>query len=96
MQEEHHFVDGVDIKSNGRTIAFIRAYVSNKNNSSIKVIHTGIKEAMKHFINEGFDVIRRTGDDYKDGGESLSMHGLACKEDNSFYTIKYHERITDL
>ena len=73
MEEEHHIVNGVNIKSNGRTIAFIRVFVSNKDNSSIKVIHSGIKEAIKHLIDEGFDVIRRTGDDYKDEDEDLSM-----------------------
>ena len=74
MEEEHHIVDGVYIRYNGRTIAFIRVFVSDKDNSSIKVIHRGIKEAIKHFIDEGFDVIRGTGDDYKGEDEGLNMN----------------------
>ena len=64
---------GLHIESDGRKIAFIRVFVSYKDNSSIKVIHCGIKEAIKHLIYEGFDVIRRTGDDYKDGGADMQV-----------------------
>lgn len=71
MDQERHILDGVDIKSNGRTIGFIRVLVSDKNDPSNKAIHGGIKEAIKHLIDEGFDVIRRI-DDYKD--DSQSMH----------------------
>ena len=72
MGEEYHIVDGVDIKSNGRTIGFIRVLVNNKRDSSDNsIIHRGIKEAIKHLIDEGFDVIRRTGDGYQ---EEASMH----------------------
>ena len=39
MEQELHIVDGVDIKSNGRTIAFIQSSVSNKDNSSKKVTY---------------------------------------------------------
>ena len=71
MDKELHIVDAVDIKSDGRTIGFIRVLVSDKNDSSNKVIHRGIKEAIKHLIDEGFDVIRRI-DDYKD--DNPGMH----------------------
>ena len=71
MDEELHILDAIEIKSNGRTIGFIRVLVSDKNNSSNKAIHRGIKEAIKHLIDEGFDVIRRTCD-YRD--DSPGMH----------------------
>jgi hypothetical protein len=71
MDEELHILDAIEIKSNGRTIGFIRVLVRDKNNSSNKAIHRGIKEAIKHLIDEGFDVIRRTGD-YRD--DSPGMH----------------------
>ena len=73
MEQKQHIVDGLGVKSNGRTIAFIRAYVSNKDNSSIKVIHSGIKEAIKHFIDEGFDVIRGTSDGFEDKSPNLQL-----------------------
>lgn len=65
-------VEGLDIESNGRKIAFIQVFVNHRDAFSIKVIHSGIKEAIKHLIEEGFDVIRRTGNDYKD--DSSDMH----------------------
>ncbi len=57
MEQEQHIVDGLDIKSDGRTIAFIRVFVSNKDYSSNKVIRGGIKETIKILIDKGFDVI---------------------------------------
>jgi hypothetical protein len=73
MEQEQHMVDGIDIESDGRTVAFIRVFVSNKDYSSNKIIHRGIKEAIKHLIDEGFDVIRRTSDDYKDDSPGMNV-----------------------
>src|SRR5690349_13730468 len=73
MDEELHILDAIEIKTNGRTTGFIRVLVSDKNDSSNKAIHRGIKEAIKHLIDEGFDVIRRTCDDYKDDSQG-GMH----------------------
>src|SRR5690242_7939406 len=73
MDEELHILDAIEIKSNGRMIGFIRVLVSDKNDSSNEAIHRGIKEAIRHLIDEGFDVIRRTGHDYKDDSQG-DMH----------------------
>ncbi len=72
-------VDGLDIKSDGRTIAFIRVFVSNNDNFSNKAIQSGIKETIKILIDKGFDVIRRTSDDYKDDipGMHIIVENLA-------------------
>ena len=89
--EEQHIVDGLDIKSDGRTIAFIRISVSNKDNSSIKVIRGGIKEAIKHLIDEGFDVIRRRIDGYKDDipGMHVIVENMASgKNEHSIVSIR--------
>ena len=72
MEQEQHLVDGLDIKSDGRTIAFIRIFLSNNDNSSTKAIQSGIKETIKILIDKGFDVIRRTSDDYMD--DTSGMH----------------------
>jgi hypothetical protein len=89
MEQEQHMVDGIDIESDGGKIAFIRVFVSNKDNSSTKVIHRGIKEAIKHFIDEGFDVIRRTSDDYKD--DSPGMHVIV---ENMVSGTNEHSRVS--
>lgn len=72
MEQEQHIVDGIDIKSDGRTIAFIRVLVRNNDKFSNKAIQSGIKETIKILIDKGFDVIRRTSDDYND--DSPGMH----------------------
>jgi hypothetical protein len=72
MEHEHHMVDGIDIESDGKMIAFIRVFINNKDTSSTKAIHKGVKEAIKHLNEEGYDVIRRTSHDYKD--DSPGMH----------------------
>lgn len=72
MEHEQHIVDGLDIKSDGRTIAFIRVLVRNNDKFSNKAIQSGIKETIKILIDKGFDVIRRTSDDYND--DSPGMH----------------------
>jgi hypothetical protein len=73
MEHEHHMVEGLDIESDARMIAFIRIFISNKDASSTKVIHRGIKEAIKHLIEEGYDVIRRTSDGYKDDSPGMDV-----------------------
>lgn len=72
MEQEQHIVDGLDIKSDGRTIAFIRVLVRNNDRFSNKAIQSGIKETIKILIDKGFDVIRRTSDDYNN--DSPGMH----------------------
>ncbi len=71
MKQERHMVDGLDIESHGRMIAFIRVIVSNKGNSSTKVIHSRSKEAIKHLLEGGFNVIQIARGIYDD---SPGMH----------------------
>ena len=66
-------VEGLDIESDGRMIAFMRIFISNKDTSSTRIIHKGIKEAIKHLIEEGYDVIRRTSDGYKDDSPGMNV-----------------------
>ena len=58
MEQKQHIVDGLGVKSDGTTIAFIRVVVCNEDDSFNNVIHGGIREAIKNLIDEGFDVIR--------------------------------------
>lgn len=89
MEQDQQMVDGIDIESDSRTVAFIRVFVSNKDYSSNKVIHKGIKEAITHLIEEGFDVIRRTSDNYED--DSPNMHVIV---ENMAWGTNEHTRVS--
>ena len=89
MEQEQHVVDGVDIKSDGRTIAFIRVLVRNNDKFSNKAIQSGIKETIKILIDKGFDVIRRTSDDYDDAGMHIIVENMAsAKNEHNMVSIR--------
>lgn len=90
MEQEQHIVDGLDIKSDGRTIAFIRVLVRNNDKFSNKAIQSGIKETIKILIDKGFDVIRRTSDDYDDShGMHIIIENMAsAKNEHTMVSIR--------
>jgi hypothetical protein len=90
MEQEQHIVDGLDIKSDGRTIAFIRVLVRNNDKFSNKAIQSGIKETIKILIDKGFDVIRRTSDDYDDSpGMYIIIENMAsAKNEHIIVSIR--------
>jgi hypothetical protein len=88
MEQEQHIVDGLDIKSDGRTIAFIRVLVRNNDKFSNKAIQSGIKETIKILIDKGFDVIRRTSDDYSPGMHIIVENMASAKNEHTIVSIR--------
>jgi hypothetical protein len=90
MKQERHMVDGPDIESHGRVIAIILVFVSNKDNSSTKVIHSRSKEAIKHLLEEGFNVIQIARGIYDDSpGMHLILEKMASStNEHSIVSIR--------
>lgn len=73
MEQKQHIVDGLGVKTDDTTIAFIRIFVNNEESSFNNVIHGGIIEAIKNLIDEGFVVIRGTVDGFEDKDPNLRV-----------------------